>query len=265
MDTPHLHFSDPALEPLRLDATHALGWQAGRVQLVAEPAAAALWIHNRPHGLWLTRTADAPALHLNGRKIRRIAWLRCGDVLHVGTDELRLSGAPPVSPAGATATAPPAISADRRVLLRGVSGPHHGCRFTLERPLLIGRSSEADVRIDDPAFTERHAQLEWVDGRLRLRDLGSAEGSLVNGHPVRDAVLAPGDQIIFATHERFVVETPLSIRPTPVPPVDAPAMKTAADEPSLLPSTRWSHLLWLLLAATLLASGLVLLLLFGAG
>jgi len=262
MSTVSLHFSAPGMEPLRLNATHALGWRAGRVQPVAESAAASLWIHARAHGLWLTRAAGAPAVHLNGRKIQRIAWLRCGDVLHVGTDELRLVGAPPASTAGMSANAPPAISADQRVLLRGVGGPHHGCRFTLDRPRLVGRSSEADIRIDDPAFAERHAQLEWVDGRVLLRDWGSAEGSLVNGHPVRDALLLPGDQIVFAAHERFVVETPLSIRPTPAAPADVPAVKTAATEPLPAPA-HWPHLLWLLLAATLLASGLVLLLLFG--
>jgi len=41
-----------------------------------------------------------------------------------------------------------------------------------------------------------------------LRDLGSVDGSVVNGDRVRDAVLAPGDQIVIDAHHRFVVEAP---------------------------------------------------------
>src|SRR3546814_371936 len=40
-------------------------------------------------------------------------------------------------------------------------------------------------------------------------DLGSAEGTLANGEPMRDALLRPGDQVVFDAHHRFVVEAPM--------------------------------------------------------
>ncbi|MFP3648525.1 FHA domain-containing protein, partial [Paraburkholderia sp. SIMBA_054] len=63
--------------------------------------------------------------------------------------------------------------------------------------------------IDDPAFAARHARLEPHDGRILLRDLGSHEGSLVNGMAVRDCWLQPGDQLVFDAQHRFVLEVPV--------------------------------------------------------
>src|SRR5690606_39694407 len=85
---------------------------------------------------------------------------------------------------------------------------HHGRSFTLDVPRLVGRAPGADIRIDDPAFAERHARIELAGGQVWLRDLGSEEGSVVNGESVRDAVLHPGDQVVFDANYRFVVDSP---------------------------------------------------------
>jgi len=155
---------------------------------------------------------------------------------------------------------------DPRVVLRGVGGQYHGRSFTLEQPRLVGRSSDADIRIDDPAFADRHARLELIGDDIVLRDLGSVDGSVVNGEPVRDALLHTGDQIVFDAHHRFVVEAPMrqktardhaeedSIRDV--------AMAQAQEDASQ-PSA-W-RLPWLLLAALLIAGLLAALLLFGSG
>jgi hypothetical protein len=92
---------------------------------------------------------------------------------------------------------------DLRLVLRGVGGHYHGRSITLERPRLVGRAAEADIRIDNQAFPERHARLEHHDGRVLLRDLDSGESSAVNGKPVRDALLLPGDQVVFDAQHRF--------------------------------------------------------------
>jgi pSer/pThr/pTyr-binding forkhead associated (FHA) protein len=95
-----------------------------------------------------------------------------------------------------------------------------------------------------------------------LRDLGSAEGSIVNGEQVRDAVLRPGDQIVFDAHHRFVVEAPARAMG------QAGAPELSDDENRELPSPQGSgrsgrRLPWLLLAALLIAMALSALLLFG--
>ena len=87
-------------------------------------------------------------------------------------------------------------SDEQQRLLRGVGGLHHGRSFTLSRARLIGRGNDADIAIDDPAFAEQHARVEVHGERVLLRDLGSADGTRVNGVAVRHCWLQAGDQVV---------------------------------------------------------------------
>jgi hypothetical protein len=216
-------------------------------------------------GIWLNVEDAGAGVHVNGRQVRRMAMLRAGDAIYVDGVELRLVSAQPVRLPGANDEAGPAEEMPNlRVVLRGVGGRFHGRCFTLERPRLVGRHADADIRIDDPAFADRHARLELVGEQVVLRDLGSAEGSLVNGEPVRDALLEAGDQVVFDSHHRFVVEAPRR-RPREAT-VDASALGgDAPAAPSPAGRGRAMRLPWLLLAALGLALLLAALLLFGQG
>lgn len=66
--------------------------------------------------------------------------------------------------------------------------------FSVPR-VLIGRADEADYRVDDPNVSRRHAVLFWDRGRLYLRDLGSTNGTYLNGRQVSSAPIRPGDVI----------------------------------------------------------------------
>jgi hypothetical protein len=57
----------------------------------------------------------------------------------------------------------------------------------------LGRRLDCDVVLADPRVSRRHAQLRWRSGRYVLFDLGSTGGTMVNGHPIKEAVLEPGD------------------------------------------------------------------------
>ncbi len=63
------------------------------------------------------------------------------------------------------------------------------------RPLTIGRAADADVAVPDPLVSRRHARLAPRGGRLVLVDLGSTNGTRVNGAAIREAVVGPGDRI----------------------------------------------------------------------
>lgn len=153
------------------------------------------------------------AAHVNARPVQRLALLRLGDVVSLGQLQVlikpdRDSDVRREVPGEAPAAHDMAgQSAAARVVLRGVAGPLFGRSFPLTTPLTLGRGADADVRLDDPALAERHARLEHHNDRVVLRDLGSAEGSVVNGVSVRDAILHPGDQIA-VEHHRFVLEAP---------------------------------------------------------
>jgi hypothetical protein len=62
--------------------------------------------------------------------------------------------------------------------------------------MLIGRSHECDVVIDDPNISRRHAEVRsTAEGGWTLVDLGSTNGVKVNGRRVEQATLSPGDEL----------------------------------------------------------------------
>ena len=227
-----------------------------------EAAIACLCVDRR--GVWLTVGEGRRGVHVNGREVSRLAMLRIGDSVFVEGHEVRLVGVQP--PPEPPRDAPPARggSPDPRIVLRGLGGRHHGRSFTLDVPRLVGRVTGADIQVDDPAFAERHARLEMVDGQVWLRDLGSEEGSLVNGESVRDAVLQPGDQVVFDNQYRFVVEAPMRDVPTEPLVLGDPMEEAAPPREGDRQRSIW-RLPLVLLAALLIAGLLSLLLLYGAG
>tara|TARA_B100001123_G_C14488459_1_gene701288 strand:- start:32 stop:442 length:411 start_codon:yes stop_codon:yes gene_type:complete len=59
-----------------------------------------------------------------------------------------------------------------------------GRRFSLEQPKVIGRSSDADIIIDDSYASEFHLRIGFQDGEVILNDLGSTNGTYLNGRRV---------------------------------------------------------------------------------
>ena len=58
--------------------------------------------------------------------------------------------------------------------------------------LVVGRGAEADLRINDPGISRRHAEFR-LDGRqVKVTDLGSTNGTVVDGHKVRETTLRDG-------------------------------------------------------------------------
>lgn len=60
---------------------------------------------------------------------------------------------------------------------------------------VLGRGDDADVRLPDTGISRRHAQVSYDGGSAVISDLGSTNGTLVNGQAVREQVLRPGDLI----------------------------------------------------------------------
>jgi len=79
--------------------------------------------------------------------------------------------------------------------LVGLAGPVQGRTWTLGRELSIGRSNNNDVQIEDLALSRQQCAIREEDGRFRLEDHGSSNGTFVNGQPVTSRVLEHGAQI----------------------------------------------------------------------
>ncbi|HZP67881.1 MAG TPA: FHA domain-containing protein [Rudaea sp.] len=223
--------------------------------------------------------------HVNSRPVREKALLRLGDIVSLDTvqfvlkpdrdDSIRtdVPESKNAKPAEVEASPTRARMIPPKVVLRGVSGAYFGKIIPVRGRLVIGRGSECDLILDEPEMSRRHAMIENSDDGIFLRDLGSANGTFVNGVQVRDAVLHPDDQIAF-DRNRFLLEAPgMPARkdiPLPVPEhedatitqtmqavrVQKPAEAAAGTGEDRNRNDIW----WLIGAAALIGAGIALLL-----
>lgn len=89
---------------------------------------------------------------------------------------------------------PPSAQSARLVV---VAGPDTGRRFTLGERAVIGRGAGVAVPLRDELASRMHAQIiRAADGALVLEDLGSKNGTKINGRETRRAALRFGDRIV---------------------------------------------------------------------
>lgn len=81
------------------------------------------------------------------------------------------------------------------VQLTFLSGPDRGMVKKLWKAQTVLGRSEADIRVEDPATSKRHAILAYDNNNLTLRDLESTNGTMLNGGRVWEAVLSNLDEI----------------------------------------------------------------------
>ena len=72
--------------------------------------------------------------------------------------------------------------------------------------LVVGRAVNSDVPIYDPTISRQHAQLSAEDAGLRVKDLGSSNGTFLNGGRISDAVAVPNDVVTFGKVAFYVRE-----------------------------------------------------------
>lgn len=65
----------------------------------------------------------------------------------------------------------------------------------------VGRLADNTLQIDDGSVSSHHAELYAEDGKYHLHDLGSTNGTFVNGEQITDAILSHGDEVRFGRIE----------------------------------------------------------------
>ena len=107
-----------------------------------------------------------------------------------------MNGSPPARPA-------------RSYALRFISGKYQGGEFPLPEngEIVIGRSSELDMVLVEDMVSRRHAKITVTNGQIFIQDLGSTNGSFVNGEKIKRAKLSEGDRILIGTSIIKVVAT----------------------------------------------------------
>jgi pSer/pThr/pTyr-binding forkhead associated (FHA) protein len=100
-----------------------------------------------------------------------------------------------------------------------LAGPEEGREYTFERiEITIGRTMENDVVLPDPGISRQHLSIRDKGGAYILKDLGSSNGTLLNGRKVLEEVLKSGDVItIGGAKVRFEAEESKASRPAKKP------------------------------------------------
>jgi hypothetical protein len=93
-----------------------------------------------------------------------------------------------------------------RYALRTIKGLPPDGYYELNGTMQIGRSDESDIALNDPSVSRMHAVIETEGAAPTVRDLGSTNGTFVNGRRVQTESLRDGDDVRFGnTRMRFVL------------------------------------------------------------
>ena len=190
-------------------------------------------------------------VRVNERPVAGLIALRAGDTLGLAAARIRLLDAA----AGGSTASPAAMrnpeGADRnatvvrpvlpKFVLRGLSGDHFGRSYPLQASLTIGRADDAGLRLALDSISRLHARLTPAGDEVLLEDLGSANGTWLNGKRVTRAPVMHGDEICFDT-QRFQLVMPGQ-------PIQAKAADTSVPN-------RWPWLVAILLVLAGVAYGL---------
>lgn len=92
------------------------------------------------------------------------------------------------------------VSSPQKLVLRFISGKYQGAEFPLaDSPeIIVGRSSDVDMVLIEDMVSRRHARLECID-EISIEDLGSTNGTFVNGERIQRAKLLEGDRVLIGT------------------------------------------------------------------
>jgi pSer/pThr/pTyr-binding forkhead associated (FHA) protein len=112
-----------------------------------------------------------------------------------------------------------------------ISGTAHEL---VEEVVTIGRAPENMIHLDDSSVSSRHAELRATDATYQLRDLGSTNGTMVNGGAATEIRLRHGDRIRFGgVQARYETENVMTAtQPLPV----ADKVRAKAATTSMRPS-----------------------------
>ena len=84
---------------------------------------------------------------------------------------------------------------------------------------VVGRGSDADITVDDPGTSRRHVMITWDGRRAQVEDLGSTNGSKLDGEPVKKAILEP-ESVVTIGRTRMIFRVLPQAAPSAARPVD---------------------------------------------
>lgn len=197
---------------------------------------------------------------VNGKLVAARTPIKSGDALLFGTVQAQVVGGPVAAPGAPPPRKPKPPPADAgqtvvraaipKFILRGVSGSTFGKNFPLHGSTVIGRNSDCDIPVSTDEVSRRHAQVIVTRDGLYVEDLGSANGTYVNGEKITKSKLNAGDELRIDT-ERFLVQVPgMEVKPTGKETAERIAVPADEEKSS-------SVLKWVILAIVVLAGAII--------
>jgi pSer/pThr/pTyr-binding forkhead associated (FHA) protein len=98
-------------------------------------------------------------------------------------------------------TSPAPRPGARSYVLRFISGKYQGGEFPIgpDRQILVGRSSDLDMVLVEDMVSRKHARISMQGDQIWIEDLGSTNGTFVNGEKIKRSRLKEGDRILIGT------------------------------------------------------------------
>ena len=217
-------------------------------------------LHVTANGVMLQVPAGT-SVGVNGHRVDGLIALRPGDSVEFDQVTARLASLDAVVPrphqAGAAHQVPAPANDDPgatavhpvlpRFVLRGVSDLAFGRSYPVSGPVVVGRAPDCGLCLDAPGLSRQHARLVPGDDGVVVEDLGSTNGTFVNGLRVQRTVARPGDEVGF-DRMRFHLVSPG--RPAVAPAQAGRRGDGAPAEVARAPSPWW----WVAVAAAAIAS-----------
>jgi len=177
-------------------------------------------IHQSGIGVNLQVPQGGGAVQVNDKPVREMIALRAGDSINIAGIIARVAAmdAPrPVAAGSAPSQFDPGLGDDTgatrmrqavpKFVLRGVSGPVFGKMYPVAGPTVIGRAPECGIPVTVDEISRRHVELKPVVDGLSVEDLGSANGTYINGQRTQKGFMKPGDELRLDA-VRFILVAP---------------------------------------------------------
>lgn len=120
---------------------------------------------------------------------------------HVCPHCQRVLDEPPSAETQTTASAPDRLPSDKIYTLEVLDGNEPGQVFTLENVHnTIGRGG-CDINLDDPEISRQHARIDIHGTKVTLRDLGSTNGTYIQGQRIEEGQLEDDSEFRVGTHQ----------------------------------------------------------------
>jgi hypothetical protein len=109
----------------------------------------------------------------------------------------------------------PMVSPTRRLALRFISGKYQGSEVPIGDPqeIIVGRASDLDMVLVEDMVSRRHARIACNAQQITIEDLGSTNGTFVNGEKIKRALLKEGDRVLIGTSILKVVAADSTLQP----------------------------------------------------